>query len=140
MSAIYHPDREILSRLPEKPTGPLHRTNYGEVHRRSKQLANALQHELGVALGTVVGTLAFNTFRHLEAYFGISGIGAILHTINPRLFIDQIEYIVNRTSSHTHHTTRHDQDNQDGILIVIHILVSFRCCCLSFSLFFVSRW
>jgi acyl-CoA synthetase (AMP-forming)/AMP-acid ligase II len=94
-SDLYHGSQEILSRLPESPTGPLHRTTYKELHARSKRLANALLTELGVAQGTVVGTLAFNTFRHLECYYAVSGIGAILHTVNPRLFLEQIEYIIN---------------------------------------------
>lgn len=95
LSVLYHGNREVVSRLPECPTGPLHRTTYAAVGRRCKQLANALLKEVGVAQGTVVGTLAFNTFRHFEAYYGVSGIGAILHTVNPKLFLEQIEYIVN---------------------------------------------
>jgi acyl-CoA synthetase (AMP-forming)/AMP-acid ligase II len=77
------------------PTGPLHRTTFGTIARRCRSLANALEHTLGVAAGTVVGTLAFNTFRHLECYYTVSSIGAILHTLNPRLFLDQLDYIVN---------------------------------------------
>lgn len=87
----YHPDGEIVVRTVE---GPLHRTNYREVAGRAKQLANALQ-KLGIAQGERVGTLAWNTHRHLELYFGVSGSGAVLHTVNPRLFPEQIEYIVN---------------------------------------------
>jgi len=90
-AAIYHGDVEIVSRTIE---GPIHRTNYREVQKRSKQLANALQH-LGVKLGDRVATLAWNGYRHLEIYYGVSGIGAVLHTINPRLFPEQIEYIAN---------------------------------------------
>jgi len=100
-AALYHSQREVVSRLPELgPKGASHRTNYAQIHGRSKKLANALTKELGVSLGTVVGTLAFNTFRHLEAYYGVSGCGAILHTINPRLFLEQLEYIINHAEDH----------------------------------------
>ncbi|HEY8555008.1 MAG TPA: 3-(methylthio)propionyl-CoA ligase [Burkholderiales bacterium] len=87
----YHGDTEIVSRLTE---GGIHRYTYTDAHRRARQLANALT-ALGVKHGDRVGTLAWNTYRHFEIYFAVSGIGAICHTINPRLFIDQIVYIVN---------------------------------------------
>lgn len=90
-AAQYHPEAEIVARTVE---GPLHRTNYREVARRAKQVANALQ-TLKVAQSDRVGTLAWNTHRHLELYYGVSGAGAILHTVNPRLFPEQIEYIIN---------------------------------------------
>jgi 3-(methylthio)propionyl---CoA ligase len=85
------PDVEIVSRTPDKPD---HRTNYDRLLRRSSQLAYALI-ELGVKEGDRVATLAWNGFRHLEFYYGISGIGAVCHTVNPRLFIEQIVYIIN---------------------------------------------
>jgi len=87
----YHGDTEIVSRLPE---GRIHRYTYRDAHRRSRQLANLLK-SLGVKMGDRIGTLAWNTHRHFEIYFGVSGIGAICHTINPRLFPEQITYIVN---------------------------------------------
>jgi acyl-CoA synthetase (AMP-forming)/AMP-acid ligase II len=90
-AAIYHRDTEIVSRTVE---GGIHRYTYAEAERRSKQLARALL-RLGIEPGDRVGTLAWNTFRHFELYYGISGIGAVCHTINPRLFDDQIVYIVN---------------------------------------------
>ncbi|GAA7767453.1 long-chain fatty acid--CoA ligase [Cupriavidus sp. SHE] len=90
-AATYHPTREIVARTVE---GPIHRTNYAEIHRRAKRVANALA-SLGVGVADRVGTLAWNTHRHFELYFGVSGSGAILHTVNPRLFPEQIEYIVN---------------------------------------------
>lgn len=94
-AAAFHPEQEIVSRFVEDDlAAPPRRSNYREVHRRAKQVANMLG-ELGVGLGDRVGTLAWNTTRHLELYFGVSGIGAVLHTINPRLFPEQIEYIVN---------------------------------------------
>lgn len=95
-SVIKHADRyfggnEIVSRRVE---GDLHRYTYRDCHRRSRQLANALKN-LGVRIGDRVATLAWNGYRHLEAYYAVSGSGAVLHTINPRLFPDQIAYIVN---------------------------------------------
>ena len=85
-----HPGGEIVSRTVE---GPIHRCTYGDVYRRSKQVATALL-ALGVRPGERIGTLAWNGYRHLELYYGVSGMGAVLHTINPRLFPDQISYIV----------------------------------------------
>jgi 3-(methylthio)propionyl---CoA ligase len=83
--------QEIVSRRVE---GDLHRYTYRDCHTRSRQLASALQ-ALGVALGDRVATLAWNGYRHLEAYYAVSGMGAVMHTINPRLFPEQIAYIVN---------------------------------------------
>ena len=88
---IYHGDTEIVSQTVE---GDIHRYSYRECHRRSKKLANALT-RLGVGLGDRIATLAWNGYRHFEAYYAVSGIGAILHTINPRLFTEQITYIAN---------------------------------------------
>jgi fatty-acyl-CoA synthase len=93
-AATYHGDTEIVSRTVE---GAIHRYTYAEAERRSKRLARALL-RLGIKPGDRVGTLAWNTFRHFELYYGISGIGAICHTINPRLFDDQIVYIVNHAA------------------------------------------
>ncbi|MBK9623012.1 MAG: long-chain-fatty-acid--CoA ligase [Rhodocyclaceae bacterium] len=90
-AAKCHPAAEIVSRTSE---GPVHRCTYGDIHRRSKQLANALT-ALGVSPGDRIASLAWNGFRHMEMYFGVSGTGAVLHTINPRLFPEQIEYIAN---------------------------------------------
>ena len=90
-AAQYHGDTEIVSRTIE---GPIHRTNYRAIQKRSKQLANGLLAK-GVKLGDRVATLAWNGYRHLEIYYAVSGIGAVLHTINPRLFPEQIEYIAN---------------------------------------------
>jgi fatty-acyl-CoA synthase len=90
-AAKYHGDREIVSRTVE---GPIHRYTYRDANRRAKQLANALV-RLGVKLGDRVATLAWNGYRHFELYFGVSGLGAVLHTVNPRLFPEQVEYIIN---------------------------------------------
>ena len=87
-AARFHSEVEVVSRQVEDDT--LHRYTYADAYRRSKQLANALQ-RLGVAVGDRVATLAWNTFRHLEAWYAITGQGAICHTVNPRLFEQQIE-------------------------------------------------
>jgi acyl-CoA synthetase (AMP-forming)/AMP-acid ligase II len=90
-AAKYHADTEIVSRTTE---GPIYRYTYAEAERRAKRLARALL-RLGIEPGDRVGTLAWNNNRHFELYYGISGIGAVCHTINPRLFDEQIVYIVN---------------------------------------------
>jgi acyl-CoA synthetase (AMP-forming)/AMP-acid ligase II len=90
-AALYHRDTEIVSRTVE---GGIHRYTYGSAERRAKRLARAFL-KLGIRPGDRVGTLAWNTFRHFELYYAISGIGAVCHTINPRLFDDQILYIAN---------------------------------------------
>src|SRR5437762_13759784 len=90
-AANFHADTEIVSRLVD---GSIHRYTYAEADRRSRQLAQALL-RLGIETGDRVGTLAWNTFRHFELYYATSGIGAVCHTINPRLFDDQIVYIIN---------------------------------------------
>ena len=72
----------------------IHRYTYADVHGRSKRLAQAVE-RLGVRQGDVVGALAWNTSRYLECFYGISGMGAALHTINPRLFPEQLVYIIN---------------------------------------------
>ncbi len=87
----WHPDREIVSRSIE---GPIVRTNYRQIHERAKRLSNALK-GMGVQVGDRVATLAWNTGRHIEAWYGIMGIGAVCHTLNPRLFAEQLVYIVN---------------------------------------------
>ena len=90
-AARYHGDTEIVSRTIE---GPLHRYTYRDAQVRSKRVANALA-TLGVHPGDCVGTVAWNGYRHFELYYGVSAMGAILHTINPRLFPEQLVYIVN---------------------------------------------
>jgi fatty-acyl-CoA synthase len=90
-AALYHGDREVVTRSVE---GPIHRTNYREIGARARKVADALD-RLGIKSGDRVGTLAWNTWRHLETWYGITGIGAIYHTLNPRLFPDQLVYIAN---------------------------------------------
>jgi len=86
-----HGDTEIVSRTIE---GPIHRYTYRDAHTRARRLANALG-RLGVVPGERVATLAWNGYRHFELYYAVSGVGAIIHTINPRLFHDQLAHIVN---------------------------------------------
>ena len=86
-----HGEREIVSRTVE---GPIVRTSYRQIHDRAKQVSNALR-AMGVQLGDRIATLAWNTPRHLEAWYGIMGIGAVCHTLNPRLHPDQICWIIN---------------------------------------------
>ena len=87
----HHGDGEIVSRRVE---GDIHRSNWATVAARSRQIANALD-AMKLGLSDRVGTLAWNGYRHLELYFGVSGSGRVLHTINPRLHSDQIAWIVN---------------------------------------------
>ena len=87
----WHGDVEIVTRSVE---GPVVRTTYADVHRRAKQLSNALQ-GLGVERGDRVATLAWNTDRHLEVWYGVMGMGAVCHTLNPRLHPEQLCYIIN---------------------------------------------
>jgi len=87
----HHGDTEIVTRSVE---GPIHRYTYRDAHLRSRQLAGALE-KLGVKHGDRIGTLAWNTHRHFEIYYAVSGMGAVCHTINPRLFPEQITYIAN---------------------------------------------
>jgi fatty-acyl-CoA synthase len=87
----WHAGREVVSRSVE---GPIVRTTYGEIRDRAKRLSNALL-DLGVKPGDRVATLAWNSGRHMEAWYAIMGIGAVCHTLNPRLFADQICYIIN---------------------------------------------
>ena len=99
-SLIVHADRhhgatEMVSRVAAgSGGGALHRYTIRDAHRRARQLANALE-RLGIAQGDRVATLAWNSHRHLEFYYAVSGMGAVCHTINPRLFHEQIVYIIN---------------------------------------------
>ena len=87
----HHGDVEIVSRRVE---GDIHRTTWGGIAERSRQVANALD-QLKLGFGDRVATLAWNGYRHLELYFGVSGTGRVLHTINPRLHPDQVVWIAN---------------------------------------------
>jgi len=87
----HHGDGEVVSKRVE---GDLHRYTWADVANRSRQMANALD-ALGLEQGQRVATLAWNGYRHLELYFGVSGSGRILHTLNPRLHPDQVVWIAN---------------------------------------------
>jgi 3-(methylthio)propionyl---CoA ligase len=91
-AARWHGATEIVSRSVE---GPIHRTTYAALDRRSRALAAAVKKRLGVKLGTIAATMAWNTWRHLETWYAVMGQGGIVHTLNPRLFADQLVYIVN---------------------------------------------
>ena len=84
-------DQQVVSRDTD---GSLHRYRFADLARRARQLANALQ-ALGLRPGSVVGSLAWNNHRHLEAYYAVSGSGMVMHTCNPRLHPEQLAYIVN---------------------------------------------
>jgi len=87
----HHHEAEIVSRRVE---GDLHRYTYADAAKRSRRVANALD-RLGLSFGDRVATLAWNGYRHLELYFGITGSGRVVHTVNPRLLPDQIAWIAN---------------------------------------------
>ena len=90
-AAHYHGTTEVVSRRVE---GDIHRTTWAAVRQRAKQLAQALD-ALGLPHGARVASIAWNGYRHLEMYYGVSGSGRVLHTINPRLHTDQIAWVVN---------------------------------------------
>ncbi|MEJ8567336.1 long-chain-fatty-acid--CoA ligase [Elongatibacter sediminis] len=90
-AALNHGEREIVTRSVE---GPIRRYTLADLRRRSLRVAKALERD-GVESGDRIATMAWNTDRHVEAWFGIMGMGAVCHTLNPRLFADQLVYIVN---------------------------------------------
>jgi fatty-acyl-CoA synthase len=90
-AARNHPERRVITRSVE---GPMHSITYPELRARALKVAQRLEKD-GIRLGDRVATLAWNTWRHLEAWYGILGIGAIYHTVNPRLFPEQIVWIIN---------------------------------------------
>ena len=94
-AAANHSDTAIVTHSVE---GPIHRTTYAETYDRIQKLANALV-SLGVKPGDRVATLANNTWRHFELYYAIAGIGAVSHTVNPRLGVEQLRYIINHAEA-----------------------------------------
>lgn len=94
-AAKYHPDTEIVSRNEDSS---FNRYGYAEAARRTRKLANALS-RLNVTAGDRVSTLAWNNHRHFEMYFGVPGVGLVLHTVNPRLFPEQLVFILNDAQS-----------------------------------------
>ena len=103
-ASMLYPKQEIVSRLPEG----IHRTTYAEVFERVKRLARSLA-DLGVAPGERVGTFAWNHFRHYELYFAVPSSQRVLHTLNVRLFPEQVIYIANHA--------------QDRVIFVDDVLV-----------------
>ena len=94
-ASIWHGNSQVVTNSVE---GGIHRINYSDLYDRTCQLSNALS-TLGITKGDRIGTMAGNTWRHLECWYGLSGFGSICHTLNPRLFPDQIEYIVNHAEN-----------------------------------------
>src|SRR5665213_541815 len=93
-AAKFHGARKVITRSIE---GPIVETNYKQIRARALKVAQRLDKD-GIKLGDRVATLAWNTWRHLEAWYGILGVGAVYHTVNPRLFPEQIVWIVNHAS------------------------------------------
>lgn len=93
-AASYFGDTEIVTR---RTDGAIHRTNYAEVHARARQVSGALR-TLGITAGDRVATLAWNSERHMESWYGAMGIGAVLHTLNPRLHPQQLAWIINHAA------------------------------------------
>ena len=94
-AATHHAEREIVSRSVE---GPIHRTNYREARSRALRVAKRLD-AIGFGNGERGATLAWNTWRHLEVWYGLMGVGGVYHTVNPRLFPEQIAWIMNDAES-----------------------------------------
>jgi len=92
-AARYYGDEEVVVRAIE---GGIHRTTYAQIHARACRLSDAMARCFGIGRGDVVATLAFNTDRHLELFHAVPGMGAVLHTVNPRLFGDQIVSVIER--------------------------------------------
>jgi len=90
-AAKYHPNRQIISRSVE---GPITRTNWSNIQCQAKKLSQVLV-SMGIKTGDTIGVMAWNTARHFEVWYGIPGAGAVNHTLNPRLFADQLVYIIN---------------------------------------------
>jgi len=96
----FHGDREIVSVTMDNPR---HRCTIGDVTSRARKLANALD-KMGLEHGDRVATIAWNDYRHLEIYYGVSGAGYVCHTINPRLFPEQLIFVINHAEIHAAQT------------------------------------
>ncbi len=90
-AATYHPKREVISRTVE---GPFHTSNYSQLRGRALACGKRLE-MAGLRIGDRAATLAWNTHRHLEVWYGLLGVGGVYHTVNPRLFPEQIAWIIN---------------------------------------------
>jgi fatty-acyl-CoA synthase len=84
--------REVVTRTVE---GPIHRYDYSDLDRRARMIASACSRHLGIGFGDVIGTMAWNTHRHAEIWYGLMSTGVVVHTLNPRLFAEQLAYIIN---------------------------------------------
>ncbi|MFW5660138.1 MAG: AMP-binding protein, partial [Oceanicaulis sp.] len=96
-AALNHGRREIVSRLPD--TGEIHRYGYADCHKRAQKLANVLTGDIKMKPGDRITTIAWNTHRHLELYYAVSGAGGVIHTANPRLSPEQIAWMINHAKS-----------------------------------------
>jgi len=84
--------REVVTRTVE---GPIHRYSYGDLDRRARMIASACSKQLDIGPGDVIGTMAWNTHRHAEIWYGLMSLGVVVHTLNPRLFAEQLAYVIN---------------------------------------------
>ncbi len=91
-AAAWHGEREIVSRTVE---GHIHRETYRDMDARARALGSAARKQLGLKKGSIIATMAWNGYRHMEIWYGIMSLGAVVHTLNPRLFADQLTYIIN---------------------------------------------
>jgi acyl-CoA synthetase (AMP-forming)/AMP-acid ligase II len=91
-AAAWHGEREIISRTVE---GHIHRETYRDMDARARALGSAARKQLGLKKGSIIATMAWNGYRHMEIWYGIMSLGAVVHTLNPRLFADQLTYIIN---------------------------------------------
>jgi len=96
-AALNHGKREIVSRMPD--TGQVHRYGYADCHARAQRLANALTGPLKVKSGDRITTIAWNTHRHMELYYAVSGVGAVIHTANPRMGPEQLAWVINHAKA-----------------------------------------
>ena len=91
-AARWHAETEVVTRSVE---GPIHRITYAQLDARARALASVVRSRLGIGQGSIAGTMAWNTWRHMEIWYAVMGLGAVVHTLNPRLFADQLDYIIN---------------------------------------------
>ena len=125
-AASAHARREIVSRLVDEP---IWRYDYAACMARVSQCANALK-RLGVRAGDRVASLAWNTHRHFELFYAVPGIGAVLHTVNPRLFDEQIIYTINHAGSSILFFDRNFQPLVERIASQNSLGLRL-CCCLT---------
>ena len=94
-AARYHPKREIISRDVD---GQIRTSTWSDVHLGARKVTQALR-RMGIKKGDVVGVMAWNTRRMMDVWYGVPGAGAVLHTLNPRLFADQLAYVINHAEN-----------------------------------------